>query len=441
MKRDIDEYLVRWKDSPEHLPILLRGARQVGKSYAVESFGKQYFQSFVVVNFEFQPELKSCFETLDPKKIIPLIELLTNSNIIPGKTLLFLDEIQECPNAIMALRYFKEKLPELHVISAGSLLEFVLNSNDFRMPVGRIQFYFLKPLSFKEYLSGLHHEKLRDFIESVSLKDGIPEAVHTQLLQLVKEYCVLGGMPAVLNTFMETNSMRQAQDRQSVILTTYKSDFGKYAAKVSVELMQKIFNKAPSLVTKQLKYVEISREIQAREIKNALSKLVHANILYQVQSTSASGLPLGATVNPKKFKLLFLDTGLVERTTRLEAETLLQNNLLLINQGAIAEQFVGQELLAYSDPLIEPEVYFWERDKKNASAEVDYVINNGGNVIPIEVKSGSAGRLKSIQMFLKEKNYPFGIKISSSPMELHKNILSLPLYLTSEVGRLTKVLS
>lgn len=439
MKRDIESKLIAWKESQQHLPILLRGARQVGKSYLIEAFGRQYFDDMVMINFELQPKFMSCFETLEPKNILEMIEVFIEKTIIPGKTLLFLDEVQECPNVIMALRYFKELLPELHVIAAGSLLDFTLKSEDFRMPVGRVQFYYLYPLSFKEFLSALGREKLRVYIENIKLKDKIPVTIHSELLNLVKQYCILGGMPAVLNTYIQTESMKQAQDMQTVILTNYQSDFAKYAKKVSVELLQEIFNQVPFVVTNQLKYTALSRDVQSRTIKQALTKLLDANILRQVFSTNAMGPPLNAQLNLKKFKLLFVDTGLIERTTRLDTETLLKEDLILVNNGMIAEHFVGQELLAYQNPLLKSEVYFWDRDKKSSNAEVDYVISVGDKIIPIEVKAGSTGRLKSLYMFIAERKLPIGIHVSSAPFSAETPIMKIPFYLVSELGRFVNV--
>jgi predicted AAA+ superfamily ATPase len=191
------------------MPLLLRGARQVGKSYIIEKFGKEEFESYVMLNFEQHPEYQQCFESLDPIKIINAIELITDRTIQAGKTLLFLDEIQECPKAIMALRYFKEQMPELHVIGAGSLLEFALNDEEFRMPVGRVEFMYLRPLSFGEYLLAKGHTKMKDYLKALHIGDVIEEAVHNRLLSLVREYLSLGGMPAVIAEYLASKKLLQ----------------------------------------------------------------------------------------------------------------------------------------------------------------------------------------------------------------------------------------
>lgn len=436
MKRDIELQLEEWRTSKRHLPIILRGARQIGKTYVVSQFAQKHFANFININFEFEKNAHQCFESLDPQKIVSEIEIIMDVDITAGNSLLFLDEIQECPNALMALRYFKEMMPDLHVIAAGSLLEFALEEENIRMPVGRVQFFHMKPLSFKEYLSATENDKIRKYIENVNLADQIPRSIHDQCLELVKNYCALGGMPAVIDEFKETKSLKKAQNMQSILLTTYQNDFGKYAKGALINYCKMIYTKAPELVSKQFKYVHISRDSQSRELKPALIKLAQAGILHLVYATAASGLPLNALVNDKKLKLLFLDIGLMKRASHLDIELLLNDDLLLINQGQLAEQFVGQELLAYQDILMPPELFFWARDKPNASAEVDYVTNIGNRIIPIEVKSGQSNKMKSLHIFMQEQELELGIKISGDELSQNKNILSIPLYLTSEIQRL-----
>ena len=440
MYRNLTQELQGWAQDRQPIPLLLRGARQVGKSYLVEDFGNTHFDNMVIVNFELQPELKDCFDQLNPNFILNQLETRLNQTITPGKTLLFLDEIQECPKAIMALRYFKEKLPTLHVISAGSLLEFVLHDADFRMPVGRVQYLYVKPLSFKEYLRAIQHDKLVEYIEELDWETTIPQNLHNQLLNLVRQYCILGGMPAVIQRYCETQSWQEAQKIQTTLLNTYRNDFGKYAKHVNHRNLETLFSKAPGFVAQQFKYVSIDREIQAREIKAALEKLCLAGVIQKIKATSGVQLPLNSTINEKKFKLLFLDIGLVKRATGLSTTVLLQDDLLLINRGAITEQFVGQELLAAYDPYDLAELFFWARDKAGSQAEVDYVIQVAGEIIPVEVKSGSTGRLRSLKLFMEERGSKIGIRVSQQPLMREENILSIPLYLVSEIERLTEKL-
>jgi predicted AAA+ superfamily ATPase len=436
MKRIIEQYFLTWKNQSQHLPLLVRGARQVGKSYTIEKFAETNFANYVTVNFEFMPEFSQCFDTLDPEKIINKISIMTGQSIIPGQSLLFLDEIQECPKAIQALRYFKEKMSRLHVIGAGSLLEFALKEENFKMPVGRVQFIHLRPLCFLEFLQATGNHKLVEFLPTVNFQTSIPIVIHQQLLKLVREYMILGGMSAVVQDYLNNKSFLLAQNLQTVLLSTYRKDFGKYAPKAKHKYLQRLFTKAPALVGQQFKYAKIASDMRSRDIKEALANLCDAGLIVQVYATAASGLPLNAQINEKKFKIIFLDTGLVKRATNLNEELLLKEDLLLINQGAIAEQFVGQELLAYNSPFAEDELFYWAREEKGSQAEVDFVANFDTRIIPIEVKSGTTGRLKSMRMFMQNKKAELGVKISQIPLDFENNILSLPLYMISEMRRL-----
>lgn len=446
MYRDIEKDLLRWKNQPEHMPILLRGARQVGKSYVVEKFGREQFENdMLVVNFELRPELSACFETLDPQDILKKLLLLTRYTITPGKTLLFLDEIQDCPNAIRTLRYFKEQLPELHVIGAGSLLEFTLNDADFRMPVGRVLSLYLKPLSFKEYLSATN-PALREYIEAATLIKPVETVIHEILLKEIRNYMFLGGMPSVLKAYVESENIsmgamsrtydyQQCQMQQAILLNNYRLDFGKYAKHTPIKYLQTVFDKAPGIVGDHFKYSKIDPDARSLQIKTALELLQQAGLVYYIYSTSATGLPLVTHMNEKKFKIIFLDVGLMVYSSRVEAELVL-GDIILVNRGAIAEQFVGQELLAYSPSYEEARLYFWSREKKSSMAEVDFIITAGSKIIPVEVKAGSTGHLKSLHLLMAENNLPLGVRISPHPLNYDGKILSVPIYMVSEISRL-----
>lgn len=438
MQRDIEADFLRWKNQKGFMPLLLRGARQVGKTYIVEKFGKEQFTTFVEINFEQYPDYKRCFDTLDPIKIVNSIELLVDTSITPGKTLLFLDEIQECPKAIMALRYFKEQMSDLHIIGAGSLLEFILNDEHFRMPVGRVQFMYLRPLSFGEYLNAAGNSNLRNYLQTIHVGDIIEEVIHNRLLKLVREYIALGGMPAVIAEYIDTKSLFRCQEIQMAILATFRNDFGKYAKRTPHEHLKTIFTKSPGLVGQWLKYSKLDPDLPARTLKTALQKLSDAGLIILIYATSAIGLPFVAHMNEKKFKMLFLDIGLVKRACNLDLELLFNEDLLLINDGALAEQFVGQELLSYMGKEERNTLFFWIREQKNSSAEVDYVIAVNSLIVPVEVKAGATGSLRSIKIFLSEKKIPLGVRISEHPFSLEQQILSIPLYLISELSRLVK---
>ncbi len=428
MKRKIQAELLIWKDQAPHIPLIIRGARQVGKSHLIESFGQAYFESVLTINFERSPHFKTCFDHLDPVKILNQLELLSGQAIHAGKTLLFLDEIQECPAAIQSLRYFKEEYPDLHVIGAGSLLEFALTEADFSMPVGRVQFLYLKPLSFEEFLWALGDEKLVDYLMDFSFSSPFPSAIHQVLLEKVRLYLLLGGMPAVIQIYLDTRSIERAVQIQLALLQTYRADFSKYGRRQEYAHLETLFAKIPHHATQQLKYSKINPDVDSRTLKGALEKLVLAGLMIPVYQSSASGLPLSATINPRKFKMLFMDVGLMLRAQGVISPLLLSEDILFLSQGAMMEQFVGQELLAYQYPYSAPELFFWSREAKSSQAEVDYLILHGTQILPIEVKSKSVGHLKSIKRFMEEKNAPLGIRISEHPFSFKDQILSVPLY-------------
>ncbi len=423
------------------MPLLLRGARQVGKTFTVETFGQTYFTNTLTINFERQREYLACFaDSLDPKNILTAIKLISRESIIPGKTLLFLDEIQECPRAIMSLRYFKEMMPELHVIGAGSLLEFALNQTGFRMPVGRVQSLYLKPLSFREFLGALGYQELDNYLSTTELNTKINPAIEQHLHTLLHQYFSIGGMPAIVKCFMETQDWRQCQILQSSLLSTYRDDFSKYAKTSQHKYLQRLLEQAPSMCGQHFRYSKVDPDMQSRELKSALEALQYAGIIYKVHQTNAAGLPLNAQLKEKKFKLLFLDIGLVKASQMLDVELLQQKDLLLINRGMLAEQFVGQELLAYMDPYLPQPLYYWEREKKGSEAEVDYVMNINDKIIPIEVKAGKTGSLRSLQLFLTEKQQKIGLRLSMQPLSFHDRILSVPLYMLCELRRLVRLI-
>lgn len=438
MQRYLTKSLISWKNQSQPLPLLVRGARQVGKSYLIEDFGKKQFDQLVTINFEYQPELKECFNKLDPTYIIEQIKLRTGETVQPGNTLLFLDEIQEYPQAIMALRYFKEQLPAQHVIGAGSLLEFTLNDENFSLPVGRVQFLHLKPLSFKEFLMATGKTAILNHLNTITLNQPLADDLHTELLKSAREYMVVGGMPAVIKSYLENRDFNACQQMQSALLNGYRNDFSKYAKTSQHKYLQRIFEKTPGLVGEHFKYSKIDPQMRSRDLKLALRLLQDAGLIYPAYLNNASGLPLYVGAKEKTFKLFFLDIGLVKRSTHLDAKLLLQEDLLLLNQGMIAEQFVAQELIAYYPPYDPPPLYYWSRDKRGSSAEVDFITHVGDKIIPIEVKSGSAGRMKSIRLLMKEKQLLLGVQISMAPLSLKNGILSIPLYMIGELERLVR---
>lgn len=438
MERLLEKSLIDWKNSHYRSPLLLRGARQVGKSYLVEQFGKRYFDNIIVINFEKKPEYAQCFSTFEVKDILQKIAVYQGEIIQSGKTLLFLDEIQACPRAIQSLRYFKEELPELHVIAAGSLLEFALQDPGFKMPVGRVQYLYLKPLSFVEYLQAKQKTSWIDNIRSATLENPVSDILHQALLQEIKNYATLGGMPAVVNRALEEGITGAFQQTQYQILENYIDDFAKYASNANRVYLKTVFEQLPNLIGQQTKYHKINPDVHSRFLKEAINCLELAGIVYRVCATAASGLPLNAQINNNKYKLYFIDTGLLAAKSNLLASVLMSQDILLINRGEMAEQFVGQELLAYQPSYKNADLHYWVREQKSSQAEVDFTIQVQSNIIPIEVKAGAIGRLKSLQVMMQEKQLPLGVRVSQLPLSIdqNKHIVSVPFYMISEIERL-----
>lgn len=402
MKRIFTKKLQDWKSSPHRKPLIVRGARQVGKSYTITQLGKDHFKGKThVVDFEKHPEWHRVFEkNLDPKRIVSEFEVLLDARISPGADLFFLDEIQACPRAITSLRYFYEELPELHVIAAGSLLEFAMK--DISFPVGRISFFSLAPMNLFEFLLATGKSKLAEII--VHSPEKLPRAIHAQLLENLRQYMFIGGMPACVKAWCDSMSMSDVFSIQSDLLTTYQQDFAKYAPHTDKRSLDQVLHSVARNIGHPVKFTRLSDEFTGPTNKKATELLSMARIIHKVRSTSPASLPLRVNASEKKFKLLMVDIGLMRALNDLPPNIeYLKNDLLSMYQGALAEQFAGQELV--SDGL--EYLYYWSREAKNSSAEVDYLLTRDNEIVPLEIKGGAAGKLRSMHQILKE--YP-GIK-------------------------------
>ncbi|NOQ22639.1 MAG: AAA family ATPase [Candidatus Aegiribacteria sp.] len=426
MKRMLEKQLLEWKESKRRKPLILRGARQVGKTWLVENILAGEFENYVKIDLEKMNNLHLYFEgELDPKKIVNYLELSTKP-ITPGKTLLFLDEIQACPRAITALRYFYEDMPELHVVAAGSLLEFAFG--EISIPVGRVQYMQVYPMSFYEYLNAIRGESLAQ--ESLKHPGIVDEQVQNMLLEELRRYFFIGGMPECVETFSDTESMIETFRVQSEEIESYRDDFSKYKPHVDPACLDAVFLNCAKSVGDQLIYTKLNDGHTGQTNRKAFDLLNKAGVLKKIPSASPSGLPLGATANQKKFKASILDIGLMQRLCRTPVDLELQRkDLLTIFRGKLAEQYVAQELLAYHGP----DLFYWSRDARGSSAEVDYLLAFNGNIYPIEVKSGAAGSLKSLHMLLqKYPNCPRGLVLYDGTYKSlpEQKLEFLPLYST-----------
>lgn len=437
MKRFFEEQLEAWKGELNRTPLIVRGARQVGKSHSVREFGQAHFRNVCEVNLELDRRLLSCFRSRDAHAICEQLELILNQDIVDGETLLFIDEIQASQDALISLRSFKEKRPNLHVIAAGSLLEFSLNDDkSFSFPVGRVSFYFLQPMSFREFLLAMGQEKIVKNLAICSISRPCSQAVHEHLLNLLRTYFVVGGMPEVVATYQVSQSLRDAQRVQSRLMQAFVADFAKYGRRYDFRRLQSILTAAPKLVGRRFKYSHVDEHTKARDMKQPLLDLERAGLLRIVRASRATGLPLGADEREGVFKLQLLDVGLMLNALGLPAFDLPIVDFLFANDGALAEQFVGQELLANREPSATSQLHFWARDVSGSEAEVDFVFPFQGRVIPIEVKSGTTGSLRSIRLFMQERNTHLGVRISQHPLSFSDGILSVPLYMIHELERI-----
>ncbi|MBI4027330.1 MAG: ATP-binding protein [Verrucomicrobia bacterium] len=431
MKRRIDKVLMEWKNRRLRKPLVVRGARQVGKTHSITSFGRQEFDSMMHLDFELDRRLRRIFDgDLTPANVLLQCEAYTGKTAVPGKTLLFLDEIQACPRALLSLRYFHEQMPALHVIAAGSLLEFALE--DVAFPVGRVEFEWLRPLCFDEFLwaAGLDH--LAAQIPGLDANQPVPDALHEKLLEQLRLYFLIGGMPEAVSTFVESHVLATVVPIHQTLCQSYFHDLSKYGARVDRECLEHIFEQIPARVGGQIKYTSLHPEKRIEKIKETLRVLERALLIHKVHATSAQGLPLGADASPNVFKAVFLDIGLMQHVCGLSARDILdERDLLDVYRGALAEQFVGQELLVHANGSENGRLYYWARPQKSSSAEVDYLLVRQGRIIPIEVKSGAWGRLKSLWIFLQEHPHcKAGIILSSAPTRADAAgvVKALPLY-------------
>ncbi len=430
MKRLVLDILQTWKLNPDRYPLLLRGARQVGKTWVIREHGRLY-SHFVEINLEAEPEYISLFKDHygDPHSLLRAIGFLKNKKIEEEGTLLFIDEIQSSPEALLSLRYFREKKPGFPVIAAGSLLEFTLKEISF--PVGRIQFIHLFPMNFEEYLLAQKKEDLLQAIFELPSQASLPNSVHEKLLEEVALYYFIGGMPKVLQTYVDSGDLVQCQEHQQMIVANFREDFHKYASRANLHYLQILFQAVPRWIGQKFTYSRVDPHLRSRELSTALNLLEQAGLVYKAYHSSANGSPLGSQINPKKFKVFFLDVGLCQRILGLNLSQLyLQRKDLLAHRGSMAEQWVAQELLSYTPKNQSPEIYYWQREEKSALAEVDLLLQKEASIFPFEVKSGEARPTKSLNIFLneKEKYIPRGFIVSTSPYFKDSRITQLPFY-------------
>lgn len=442
IERSITKDLQGWAQRKDRKVLLLRGARQVGKTFVCRHFGRT-FKSFVEINLVEQPLMAKLFEDpgLSIDQLIASIAALAGQLIVDGETLLFIDEIQASTEAIAKLRFFHEKRPHLHVIATGSLLEFALEDVA-SFGVGRIEYLFMHPLTFEEVLQASNEEQLLMLIRSMSPDKPLPEPLHNKALGLLKSYLIVGGLPEVQSQFIETKDLLMINRLHTNLLVAYEDDLSKYRKRVPQSRLRDTLRAVAFQAGKKFIYTHAYRDAASKDVHGALDLLIKAGLAHKIHHSSAGGIPLGAQIDPKKFKVIPHDIGIFNRLSGLQvSELILEDSAALMHKGSLVEVFCGLELLAHGvgenhGRHLKNDLFYWHREAKSSNAEVDYLLEIGAEVVPMEVKSSGSGAMHSMRMFLKEKGLKRGIRVSAEPLAKLADTLVIPLYALAEVSRL-----
>ena len=458
MDRKQFTFLENWLAMPGRKPLILRGARQVGKSTLVRLFAERCKRPLAEVDLERHADLASAFARNDPAYLLNVLEALPGIGSIGPGGLLFLDEIQSVPEAISALRYFREDMSDLPVLAAGSLLDFALADRRLSMPVGRVAYLHMGPMSFTEFLNAVDGGKLASLIADFELERGLDPAIHNRLMDLLRTYFFTGGMPEAVNAFVRFRRLRDVGDVHNSIIDTYREDFPKYVGSRSLPRIVNVFNFAARNVGRKVKYIHFSREDKAAATRADIDLLCMARVLSKVVHSHCNGLPLQADGDPRVYKLIFMDVGLMNAVCGLGWSSIASmNENRLVNEGAMAEQFIGQHLQDLLAGMPNRELNYWLREGRATNAEVDYVAAFEGCIVPIEVKAGTSGGLKSLHQFVAEKGVPLAVRFDAAlpsiqtvrtsvqraglQTEVAYRLVSLPLYLVERLPSLVASLA
>jgi len=440
LKRNIDKILIDWSQTlpPDRKPLLLRGARQVGKSSAIRQLGKR-FKHFVEINFDENKEVGNFFDSfLTPRDICDQLALYYHTPIIPGETLLFFDEIQSCPPALAKLRYFYEKYAELHVAAAGSLLEFALEELP-SFGVGRIRSLFMYPFGFNEFLTALNGEALSEAISMASPERPLAAPVHQQILGRLKIFLICGGMPEAVLQYVRKRDLLNGELVLNDLITVLKTDFAKYRKRTPLLLLNEVFESVMRQTEGKFVYEHAAPGIPTATVRQALELLIMAGLVHPVTHTAANGIPLGSETNRKYRRMIPCDTGIFLHTLGLRSEILPAADFSAVNRGSLAEIFTGLELIKAASCYTPQELFCWQRsagsDSLRSNAQVDYLVQSGANITPIEVKSGTKGSMQSLRLFMKEKHIMRGVRTSLENFGRYENIDVYPLYAIGNIVR------
>ena len=437
--RDILSRFERWADSPDRKPLLLRGARQVGKTVAVTMFGRR-FERFISLNLELSSESAVFRRGLSPEDLFQAILLKKEAAATEGRTILFLDEIQSCPEAVASLRYFHEKLPHIYVIAAGSLLEVSLSEDHISFPVGRMENASMFPLSFREFLEATNAGR------ALEAFDKVPVPVHAlpSLFDLFHRYTLLGGMPEIVARYNEESDMTRLQPLYDSLLTSYLDDVGKYARNSTMTaVLRHCIESAPFEAGKRITFAGFGNSnYRSREVGEALRTLQRARLIYLLYPSTAVEMPIRPDLK-KSPRLQFLDTGLLNYFVGMQQQYFEYENLQDIYRGIVIEHIAGQELIC-SGQSTRTRQCFWVREKRQSKAEVDFLVRHGNYVIPVETKAGKSGRLRSLHQFMDRCPHGYAVRLYFGPVLVQKietqsgkpfHLLNIPYFLASQINR------
>ena len=426
MKRKIIDTLIEWKENPNRKPLIVNGARQIGKTYIINEFGNANYSNLVYINLETNPAVRKIFEgNIEPAYLIQSLESHTDQRIIAGETLLFLDEIQASERALTSLKYFCEQAPQYHVVSAGSLLGVAINREKYSFPVGKVDEINMYSFDFEEFLWALGREKLVKIIREHYVKlEPLPEAIHDLALELYNHYCIIGGMPEVISDFIKNNSFLTIKNPQAKILNEYIADMAKYADHATSVKIRACYESIPAQLAKEnrkFQYKIVQKGGTASIFGVAIDWLQQAGIVLKCQKIEHGYIPIKAYQYFPDFKLYMSDIGMLTMLSGFPSQMILSSietdNTFM---GEIAENYVAQVFTTKSIPL-----HYW---KGGETAEIDFVVQDNVDVIPIEVRKGLRTRSGSMALFIKKYNSPYAIRISQKNFGFENNIKSIPLY-------------
>ena len=424
MKRKLLNNLIEWKNDKNHKPLVLEGARQVGKTWLMKEFGRTQYKKVAYINFDRNEKMCKVFETdLDTNRLITAIELDVEFKITPEDTLIIFDEIQECPRAITSLKYFNEDAPQYDIIAAGSLLG-VAHHFGTGFPVGKVEFLRLYPLSFTEFLDAMGKEQFVELIEKQDFE--MIKLFNTKFEDLLKQYTYIGGMPEVVQDFVDNKDFKKVRTIQKRILSSYEKDFSKHIPANTVEKVRMLWNSVPTQLAKDNKkfiYNAIKKGARAKEFETALTWLKDAGLIYQVYKITKPGLPIGAYEDLDSFKLFVLDVGLLGALVNLDAKTILDRYEIFQEfKGAMAEQYVLQQFKTIKDLP----VYYWTNE--TSRSEVDFVIQIDSKVVPVEVKAATNLKARSLKIYMEQFKPELALRTSLADYKKTDNLVDLPLY-------------